>query len=113
MIIYKFTVPARYQREGTPSWFRMKELSVREEAQAQAQARAQEKSTAAAYEMAKAALIDTSLGKLSWEDNSRDKLFETMSPVVRQLMVVAFHRIHQPNDEASLAFLDTMEVVAE
>jgi hypothetical protein len=62
------------------------------------------------YELAKQALVEVNGQSVSEGDGSADKAWEEMSPVVQSLAVLAYNKLHVPDDADADAFLKSQQV---
>lgn len=56
------------------------------------------------FELAKHAVVAVDGRPLTWEGGAKDKFLETVSPPVRQLVLLAYDQIHNPNEGVKRAF---------
>jgi len=77
-----------------------------------AAARAESQKVSLSYEVLKEALVSVDGKELGWSgQDSKELVVERSSPHVRDLMLKAYHKLHIASEDASKAFLATMEIV--
>lgn len=106
-IRYSFTVPARSRSwPSDPEKVVMQPITVAE------QTRAAEIAGGIglrfAYESMKASIVEANGTPVTWEDGGKEKFLEGCSPAVRELLLAAYHKIHNPPDRDSEDFLASM-----
>jgi hypothetical protein len=110
---FKFPpIPEECRQFATdPTVFVLVPITLGEEQRASA--RAESKKTGIAYEVMKEALYSVDGKVLGWDGpDSKELVVERCSPLVRDLMLKAYHHVHVVSEDVSKAFLAGMATEA-
>lgn len=107
---YRFTFPDKVRTwTSDPKVIVMREITLAEEQQAAIAAG--ELGYKFAIEATKHSIVSADGKSVTWEDGGKELFLEACSPQVRELILKAYRRIHQPQAEAEADFFGGMTVV--
>jgi hypothetical protein len=104
--VHRFTIP-KPLANGVAS-IGLVALTAREEMQAAK--RGGSDAMRIVYEQVLQSLVEVNEEEVGLANGSADSAFEKMAPQVRQLVLTAYQKLHNPSEDATRAFLESQQV---